>query len=297
MPKIAYIDRKFSTDSMKTIDQANEIIVEYAAGGLDLTLRQLYYQFVARDIIPNQQSSYDRLGGLISNARLAGLVDWNAIVDRTRNLEKLSTWEDPGEIIQSCVYSFRIDKWEYQPCYIEVWIEKDALTGVINRICKDHQVSYFACRGYVSQSEMWSAAINRFQWRADNGKRGVIIHLGDHDPSGIDMTRDIADRFTLFLGNEFDVKTERIALNMNQIEIYEPPPNPAKISDSRANKYVEQFGNESWELDALEPRMIHDLIDQTIMSYKDQTIWNEDLKRENDQKDILRDFADNWENK
>ena len=296
MPKIAYIERRFRSDSLNTINTANEIIEEYAEEDLDLTVRQLYYQFVARGLIPNKQKEYDRLSQLLSKGRLAGLVDWDAIVDRTRNLKGLATWNDPGEIIRSCVYSYRIDKWENQPYYIEVWIEKDALTGIINKICNKHQIDYFACRGYVSQSEMWRAAVRRIKWRLEEGKTCVIIHLGDHDPSGIDMTRDITDRLQLFLDNP-DIYVSRIALNMHQVELYSPPPNPAKISDSRAIKYINKFGHESWELDALEPRVIRNLIDAKVSSFKEEDIWEKDLGIEKEQKKILKDFANNWEDK
>ena len=97
----AFIDKKFAASSLAIIEQANTIIGEYAAQGFKLTLRQLYYQFVARDLLANTQRSYKRLGNIISEARLAGRVDWNAIEDRTRNLESNPHWDDPAAIIKA----------------------------------------------------------------------------------------------------------------------------------------------------------------------------------------------------
>lgn len=93
MPKISYIEKRFRSETLEIIDQANAIITEYEAQGFDLTLRQLYYQFVARDLIPNTQRDYKRLGSIVNDARLAGLIDWASIVDRTRNLRALGHFE------------------------------------------------------------------------------------------------------------------------------------------------------------------------------------------------------------
>jgi len=279
MPRIAYIDKRFSAASLAIILQANKIIEEYQAEGFDLTLRQLYYQFVSRDLIENKQSEYNKLGVVINNARLAGFIDWNSIVDRTRNLKSNSHWDSPKEIIETCAGQFQIDKWENQEYRIEVWIEKDALIGVIENVCRQNDVGFFSCRGYTSQSEMWGAS-QRLLKHAENGQEIVIIHLGDHDSSGIDMTRDIDDRLNLFTDQHI-VTVNRIALNMDQVEKYDPPPNPAKITDPRAKKYIQKFGQSSWELDALEPRLLEKLIQKTINQYKDDALWEKMIKKEN----------------
>lgn len=288
MAKISYIDKDFRESSLQLIFQANEIIDEYFMDGMRLTLRQLYYQFVARGLIPNKQSEYKRLGNIISDARLAGLIDWMSIEDRTRGLKRNSHWTHPGEIIRSAWYGFQLDHWEDQPHHVEVWIEKEALVGVISDICRELDVSYFACKGYVSQSEMWSAA-----QRLEEHKMPVIIHLGDHDPSGIDMTRDIQDRHDLFLGSH--VHIDRIALNMDQVEEFNPPPNPAKLTDSRCDGYITNYGRESWELDALEPRYLKNIISETVRQYRDDDIYNAVLEREREYKAILKRVEENWE--
>lgn len=291
MGKIRYITKKFSNASIKLIYQANAIIEEYEAEGLNLTLRQLYYQFVSRDLLPNKQSEYKRLGSIISDARLAGLIDWEAIEDRTRNLEGNAHWDSPGEIMSAAAKSFRLDRWEGQSYRPEVWIEKQALVGVIEGVCREFDVDYFACKGYNSQSEMWRAS-QRMQRHYNNDQVPIIIHLGDHDPSGMDMTRDINDRQELFIGG---LEVKRIALNYDQIEQYGPPPNPAKLTDSRAGGYVDKFGYSSWELDALEPRVIRRLIKETIEKLIDKDILEDVMAKEKEYIIILKNVAQNWE--
>jgi hypothetical protein len=277
MPMIEYVAKRFNSDHLKKIEQANTIITEYQAQGFDLTLRQLYYQFVSRDLIPNTLKDYKNLGTIISDGRLAGLIDWNAIVDRTRNLLSNSHWAGPAEIVEACAKQFQIDKWDNQEYRPEVWIEKDALLGVIERVCRSNDVSYFSCRGYTSQSEMWAAA-QRLNGYIDEGQTPVIIHLGDHDSSGIDMSRDIEERLELFTGES--IRIDRIALNMDQVKKHRPPPNPAKLTDPRAKKYVAKFGTKSWELDALEPKVLERLIQSTIDGLRESDKWDERVEEQ-----------------
>lgn len=265
--KQAFIDKRFQRSSVEIIAAAEAIIEEYAAQGYSLTLRQLYYQFVARGYIPNNMRSYKRLGSIINDARLAGYIDWLAIEDRTRNVHGNPHWDTPADIVESCRDQYREDLWASQPRRVEVWIEKEALVGVIAKTCRDNDVPYFACRGYVSQSEQWRA------YRRSLEHPYVILHLGDHDPSGIDMTRDNDDRLNDVFGGRVEVR--RLALNIDQVEHYNPPPNPAKLTDSRVDSYIAQFGSESWELDALEPSVINDLIQTNIDELRDDDAWDE----------------------
>ena len=293
--KEQFITKNFSKNSLDVIGIANNIINEYLDQGIDLTLRQLYYQFVARDLIPNKQSEYKRLGSIINDARLAGYVDWYAIVDRTRYVRSLSHWNHPKEILQTAIKSFHMDKWKNQEYRPEVWIEKDALVGVIENVCNKYDVPYFSCRGYPSQSEIYRAG-KRIEEYNYYGHIPIILHLGDHDPSGIDMTRDIEDRVRMFSKNPY-IEVKRIALNMNQIERYNPPPNPAKITDSRFAKYVTTYGKDSWELDALDPSIIIELIKNELDFLRDPDQYNEKVEEENKHKNSLNKIIENWEDK
>jgi hypothetical protein len=281
---LRYIERRFNPASIARLGQANQIIAEYEKQGLTLTLRQLYYQHVARGFIPNSQASYDSLGALISDGRMAGLVSWTAIEDRTRNLRGVETYANPAALIRSAVSDYRRDLWVDQDWRPEVWIEKDALVGVIQQICVELRVDFFACRGYNSQSEQWRAG-QRFARYVDKGQRPIVFHLGDHDPSGLDMTRDNRERLSLFAG--VPVTVARLALNWDQIQKYTPPPNPTKMTDVRAPGYVAAYGHQSWELDALDPKVIRDLINDAVAKIRDPGKWSVALAREAADRDRL----------
>lgn len=286
-----YREIRFQARTLEVIKTANDIIEEYAAEGYDLTLRQLYYQFVARDIIPNKQSEYNKLGTAINNGRLAGLIDWDSIIDRTREHQANSHWDSPADIIEASANSYAIDTRADQNDYLEVWVEKDALAGVIERACEPLDIGYLSCRGYVSQSAMWRAA-GRFCRQERNGKDcTILLHLGDHDPSGIDMTRDIQERLAMF-GSDVEVK--RIALNMGQVEKYNPPPNPAKTTDSRYQSYISEYGEESWELDALDPRVIVDLIQRIAGGFTDEEKRAVLIEKQENERLQLQEISDNW---
>ncbi len=290
--KRAYINKRFQGKTQQIIETANTIIDEYKADGYDLTLRQLYYQFVARDIIPNKQSEYNKLGTAINNGRLAGLIDWNSIVDRTRKHEANAHWDSPSDIINDSADQYAIDTRADQSDYLEVWVEKDALVGVIERACEPLDIGYLSCRGYVSQSAMWRAAMRFKEQEQVYGRPcTVLLHLGDHDPSGIDMTRDIQDRLAMF-GSDVEVK--RIALDMEQVEEYQPPPNPAKTTDSRYATYRDEYGDESWELDALDPRVITELITTQAAEYTNASKRARLMKKQEIERQEIRELADNW---
>ena len=300
MPNICYVPKRFQAGSAKLVEQANAIIGEYESQGYTLTLRQLFYQYVSRDLLPNTIKAYKTLGSLLNDARLAGEIDWNAMEDRTRNLRTVSTWGSPAEIISACASQFRSDFWGDQECHVDCWVEKDALIGVLEVACEPMQIPYFSCRGYTSVSELWSAAM-RYVALLNDGKRIVILHLGDHDPSGIDMTRDIEDRIRLMLEHhigrfiESDFIVRRIALNMEQIDEYNPPPNPAKMTDSRASSYINKYGDESWELDALAPDVLMRLIQDTAGEYIDNDRWEAAERQQAVGRETLGKVSRHWE--
>lgn len=284
---------KPSLHSSALVTKANQIINDYREQGYTLTLRQLYYQFVARDLIENSERSYKNLGNIISKARDAGLIDWSAIEDRNRSFNTFWTDEDSLNVIEDTPRQIRFDQWARQDTYVEVWVEKEALGNVISRACDQFLVPHMSCKGYLSSSEAYRAG-KRFERAHMEGKDLVLIHLGDHDPSGIDMTRDNDERLELYSCFS-DVDVRRIALNMNQVEQYTPPPNPAKITDSRAKDYIKKFGRTSWELDALEPQVIEDLITKEIKGLINFDTWHEVEELEYEEKEKLRRLSRNWD--
>jgi hypothetical protein len=301
MPKIPYTKIKFAADTLKIITAADVIIQDYQSQGFDLTLRQLYYQFVAKGWLPNQQKWYDKLQCIVNDARMAGLLDWDAIVDRTRNLRSLRHWNSPEDVVQTMGLGYQEDLWANQPNRVEVWIEKDALAGILDVACPGLDVPYFSCRGYTSASEMWGAAM-RIMKRLGNGQRTVILHLGDHDPSGVDMSRDIKERLATFISYHMEdsdtskfFEVRRIALKMSQIEEYKPPPNPAKQKDARFKKYVEKYGHSSWELDALDPAVLVALVRKKIKQFMDPRLMAKALEQQKEKQLQLKLVGKNWQ--
>lgn len=333
MAKVEYERWNPRGESYSLVQTANQIVADYARQGFSLTLRQLYYQFVARGRIVNSDRSYKNLGTVINRGRMAGLIDWNAIEDRTRNLSTHPHWDSAGDIVSSAARGFMQDLWADQPIRIEVWVEKEALAGVIERPASIWNLDHFPCRGYVSQSEQWRAG-RRIGRYITNGQRVIILHLGDHDPSGIDMTRDIHDRIKHFIAVDHfgyapdaeDIGTwgieswrdeqmsaiadkhdwydendgamlepfevRRIALNMDQIRQYNPPPNPAKLTDSRSTDYISKYGNQSWELDALDPATIAALIETEVVAEIDMATFEQARDRVDAIKVGLQRLAD-----
>ena len=311
MSRIQYIKKKIGPDRLAIIDMANKILDEYSAQGFNMTVRQVYYKFVARDLFPddrtwrrlpngrwkadssgtkNAEPNYKWLGDILSDGRMCGLIDWGYIEDRTRNLEELPSWDTTGEMLNSAFNWHHRSRWENQPYRLEVWCEKEALIGIFASVCDKWDVPYFACRGYVSLSEAWRAA-ERLKGYVDNDQDPIILHFGDHDPSGVDMTRDIGARFEKF-GVSLDV--QRMALNMDQVDKFKPPPNPTKLGDARAKKYIAKFGYQSWELDALEPSMLIGLVEQMIEQVRDRDLWEEVIDREVEDRAHLRTLCKQW---
>jgi hypothetical protein len=291
MPKETFRTQNFRGDSYDKISKMISIVDEYQSQGLRLTARQLYYQFVARDFILNTPAAYKKLTSLLSDARYAGLVDWDAIEDRGRVPERHAQWSSLGSLVDSALHSYRLPRWKTQPKYVELWVEKQALAGVLSPIADQFHVTLMVNKGYSSSSAMYEAA-NRIKDAtisdreaydrlipdilardlpagspelkaaykeggaklASLSKPTYILYLGDHDPSGEDMVRDVDARLSEFGCLRLEVI--KIALTMDQVKKYDPPPNPAKVTDPRAKAYREKFGDKSWEVDALPPDVL-----------------------------------------
>jgi hypothetical protein len=287
-----FIPWKPHAATLTVVEQANSIIDEYFGLGFNLTLRQLFYQFVARAQLENTFKQYKRLGTIVRNARDGGQIDWDAIEDRTRTVQTHAFWNSPDHIISEDAEAYREDLWGGQRYRPEVWIEKDALIGVIEGVCTELRVPYFAHRGNNSQTLQYQAG-KRFARYLDLGLIPLVLHLADHDPNGIDMTRDNIKRLRLYA--RADIEVRRIALNMDQVREFNPPPSFVKEGDTRTTGYRERFGtDECWELDALSPTVIADLIRSEIEGLIDQRAWGAALVSEQQGGELLADVAKNW---
>lgn len=327
MAKQRYRTLRFRDESWARIEQMNEIIEEYQGQQLRLTARQLYYQLVSRDLIPNLPAEYKKLTALLTDARYAGLVDWDAIEDRGREPSVPSQWNSIGDLCESALRAYRLPRWKGQSAYCELWVEKQALAGVLEPLASEHHVTLMVNKGYSSASAMkesaerirratiededavtaayqkLAAAVKKHgktsaetrkaveQFRDDLAeavpREAVVFYLGDHDPSGEDMVRDISERLEEFGVHRLNVV--KVGLTIDQVRKYNPPPNPAKITDPRAKKYIAKFGDKSWEVDALDPATLARLIRASFRDVIDLRLLKEIKAKEETDKERLRD--------
>lgn len=317
MTRRAYIKKRFSPDNQELLQHCLDAIRSPDYRGLRLSLRQLYYVLVSRDLLPNEDKSYKRLGKIISDARLAGLLDWSAIEDRNRTPITPAEFDSLRDLIEAAVRSYRLPRLKGQTTYVELWVEKAALANVLAPLAREYHATLMVNRGYSSSSAMMESAERIDQkcrhWQGRNEgslcvDEAVILYLGDLDPSGEDMVRDIQARLAMFLsGGEREgdygacesptgwnlyavdpvpLRVEKIALTMEQVEEYDPPPNPAKKTDSRAKGYIEKYGKSSWEVDALPPPVLQQIIRNAFEEYVDLQIMEEIKQQE--RADIMR---------
>lgn len=283
--KIEYKQIRFTDKSRERINLCNEIIERYQRQGLRLTLRQLYYQLVTRNAVLNIERSYKNLSTLVSDARLAGLMDWDAIEDRVRRPRRNNEFTGLPDLVDTALGAYRLDRWKGQDHYAELWVEKDALAGVLAPLASEFHVTMMVNRGYSSQSAMYESA-QRF---IEAGREPILFYLGDHDPSGEDMVRDIADRLSMFEVQDLTVR--KLALTMAQVRQYSPPPNPAKVTDPRASAYIRRHGGSSWEVDALPPEVLSGIIRDAFNLIVDIKKMNRVKNKEKKDKKHLRELV------
>jgi hypothetical protein len=311
--KIRYESKSFTPAGLQVVDAADAFCAQYRAQGYRLTLRQLYYRFIATDAFPDSRyftdgkvdpgntsgrgtknclQNYKWLGNLVADGRVSGQIDWSDIEDRGRESSPGDAgWPSPEYAMRAYANGYGITHWDGQDWHIEAWVEKDALTDVIARAASPWDVSYTACKGSPSHSLVHEAA-RRMRSYEQQDIKTKILYLGDHDPTGLDIPRDLQERLSLFRSK---CEVERIALTIDQVEQYGPPPNYAKESDSRFNDYVEQYGTDCWELDALEPQVLVDLVNEHIEEHIDQDLRQERLDQEERERAVLLAIGDNWD--
>ncbi len=297
--KIKFRDIRMHQRNLDQLFIINQIIEEYQKDGYILTLRQLFYQLVSRDIIPNKQTEYQKLSKLLKEGRMAGIVDWNAIEDRLRVPYSPAAFDSPSDVLNAAINQYELPRQEGQNIYIEVWVEKDALSGVLKRVTRKYHVPIMVNRGYSSVSAMYDSFMRFVNNAAYKQKEAKILYLGDYDPSGLDMVRDIKERIVEFQEGyndgswveEMKFTVEPIALTRNQIDEFNPPPNPAKIKDPRAKKYLNQHGLYSWEVDALRPEVLNELLTNAILENIDIEKYNRIVEKESIDKEKLQSLT------
>jgi len=291
MSKEQYEERRFAAKTAKIIEQANDIMEEYS--GSALTLRQLHYQFVARDLYENTFQNYKKLGDIIRNGRMAGLISWDLVQDRTRGVKGWG-WGSisPSAAIKDAARTYKEERWRTQPVKVEIWVEKDALSGVLTDPGYDWRLNYFATKGYPSISSLKTAA-DRFKRQARKGEKTVILYLSDHDPEGLHMPQQVGETLEQF--GVTNVEIRRVGLTMDQIIEHQPPPSAAKRTSSRVESYYDATGtDQAWELDALKPSIIQDLIVAEVKTIIDWDLWDEAIARETRNANLMMHVVERW---
>jgi hypothetical protein len=264
--------------SLALLGQVQNILNSY---DFALTLRQIYYQLVAKQIIPNEQGYYKKLSYLCVEGRNEGILSEEAFDDRLRELDIRSTWTDISDFFNTVLYSYHKDKWQDQNDYIEIWTEKDALRSVLSEITDKYDVGLMVCRGHLSRTEIYRTS-ERFKNKSD--KNCFIYYCGDFDPSGLSIYESIKERINNF---GVDINFKRIALTPEQIEKYNLPSDPAKQSDSNYKKFVEIYGDNVVELDSLPPEVLRKLIENYIEKHVDYELLGQVRKIEQEEKEKI----------
>jgi hypothetical protein len=267
------------------VDIVKQILDQY---DFPLTVRQIYYQLVSHHSFPNKQSTYTRLSKILVKARENGDIDEFKIADRSRDVYAIPTYPNLETfythtfvVFLDNLKDYNRNLWLNQDVQVIVWIEKDALAEVVARASLTYQVPVFPSRGYASYTYIRSV------WnRINMHKPLIVLHFADHDPSGLNMTEDLEVRLVSYLPR-VDVRIERVALNYDQIKQHNLPPSPVKLSDPRAKWYTEKYGNQSWELDALDPKTLQSIVENSIMEHINSEVWNKDLEQYNLEKQKL----------
>jgi len=290
--KLAFVEINFRSKTLELLGEIDVICSEFYSDGYILTLRQVFYQLVTRNRIANTEREYKNLGATITNGRYAGVLDWEHIQDRVRIVQRMPHWENPANIIHAASRSYGIDTWAGQEYRAEVWIEKDALIEIAARPCERLDVPYIAVKAYSSTSAMWEAR-KRFREYIRNGQTPVILHLGDHDSTGADCSRHLEEKMQLLVGRPIELR--RLALNRDQIGEYELPPQPGKTADPRFKGYVKKHGtSNTWELDALSPRVIETIIEDGIRDVLNEDRREEHIARQERERESLKQVSTHW---
>lgn len=281
----------------------------------EASLRQVYYQLVSEKVIPNKMTAYNRLQDVITKARYAGLVDWDFIKDRGRIPKKPPEYKDLNDLLDAAIWSYELDYWKDQAVRPVVMVEKQALEGVLWQALGGLHVRLLVNKGYSSASAIYGFAEWVRKVIMDHGQKVRVLYLGDHDPSGLDMVRDVDDRVMEFLKpadvQELDLigeteddwawkleeedffTVEHVALKRDQVRKHSLEPDPAKLSDSRAAEYIKTYGKKSWELDALPPRVLMDMTKSAVMAtMSNPRLFDAVKAREKTEIKELKKFAD-----
>jgi len=256
-----------------------------------MTLRQVHYRLFSRDDIvhPNTISAYGTLSGWLRDDRLAGDIPWSWMEDGMRVARGWAGWEDPGEFLKEALSGYYRDPWqdEAQDHYVEVWLEKDALSGIFSDVLGSYRVTLNVGRGYDGWTSIKRAA-DRYHWREEEwGRDTTALYFGDFDPSGEDMHRSLIERL-----GELGAEPEVIKVALTHDDARSLPGDVTKADDSRAAAFVAKYGDLAVELDALPVEELHRRIRSSIEERINMDALRESRRIEGEQRKEMRELAE-----
>ena len=259
------------------VEAVREAAREELALGHPMTLRQVHYRLVSRDDVvhPNTQNAYDTLSRWLRDDRLSGDVEWEWMEDRLREPHDIQMWDGLGDYFEQIRRSYRRQVWNSQPCFVEVWCEKDALSGIFAEEVDRYRVTLNIGRGYDGWSSIKEAAERYRYWQEEFGLETTVLYFGDFDPSGEDMHRSLQERFAT-LGVYPDMP--KVALVHD--DTARLPFNFTKLTDSRAPAFIERYGDVAVELDALPVEDLRSRIQSQIEERIDRPALQRELAAE-----------------
>lgn len=248
-----------------------------------MTVRQVFYQMVGRGLIDKTEAEYkSTVVRLLSEMRKDGSLPYYWISDNTRWMRKPSTYDGLGDMLRNAYASYRRSFWESQNAYIEIWLEKEALAGVLMDATAEYDIPLMVTRGYPSISFAYTAA----DAIREVDKPVYIYYFGDHDPSGEDITRNV-EQVLRERAPDTELYFEKVAVDERQIQLFDLPTRPTKSSDSRSKS----FTGESVELDAIDPPTLRSLAAETILMHVDRDAWIRMRDIEQQEREQLRQLA------
>jgi hypothetical protein len=256
-----------------------------------ITLRGLFYRLVSSGHLNNTQKEYKRLGRTMTSAREGGDVPFAWIVDHVRSTLKPSSWSGLEDFGETVCRAYRKDLWSQMPHHIEIFVEKDAIAGTIQPVTHEYDVALQVCRGYASLSFVGEIA---HVW----GRVKKPIHayyLGDFDPSGFDIERDLREKLSHYSGRGFG--WERLAIQPEDFTRHDLIALPVKASDNRAKGFQDKYGDQCAEVDALPPTELRQRVQDAIESHIDQDRWERLRHVEDLEKQTVVSLVGGWSKK
>ena len=248
-----------------------------------------YRLFVAKLIASMELGEMQRVYRLLKEARERGMIPWEWIVDETRELERVASWDDPADYVSTVSRAYRRDFWQHQPFRVEVWSEKGTVRGVLAPVLDQYGVGFRVMHGFGSATAVHDVAID------DDGRELFVLYVGDYDPSGLCVSEvDLPKRLERYDGDH--VSLERIALTLDQVRSLPSFPASDKAKDKRYKWFVQNYGDRCWELDAMNPNDLRDLVEEQIKARIEWEAWHRCATVEKAEKESIRSGLVAWLN-